>query len=108
MHPGLVAPGYPLPYGARQTHPLAVASLVCGILSYPVGCCCQFFALPLAIVAIVLGSLGLARIRAQPEQYSGTGLCIAGIVVAALGLLLVTSFLILGFGTSLIEKLGKR
>ena len=88
--PGAPPHGYPPPpgdpYAVPRTHPLAVVSLVCGILSLP-ACCCWGVAVPLEIASLVCGFLALAKIRAEPERHSGRGLCVAGMICAGTSLL---------------------
>jgi hypothetical protein len=68
----------------RERKGLAVASLVLGILGLPtlgllgVG----------ALLAIVLGVAALAKAREEPRVYGGKGLAIAGIVCAAVSVVL--------------------
>jgi type II secretory pathway pseudopilin PulG len=70
---------------------LAIASLVLGIISIPtlgllgVG----------AIIALVLGSIALNRIKKDPATHSGKGMAIAGIITSAFSLLLTAVFCIL-------------
>jgi hypothetical protein len=80
-------PGGPL--GAPRMHPLAIISLVTGILSIPL-CCCALFGLPfiMGIASIVCGIIAMSKIKAQPQVFTGSGLAIAGIVLGGLGLLL--------------------
>src|SRR5262245_27134037 len=67
---------------------LAVASLVLGIISIPtlgllgVG----------AIIALVLGSIALHRIKKEPATHGGKGMAIAGIITSVVSLLLVVVF----------------
>lgn len=83
----LGAPAEP-PYGTTSQAPapsgvpssgMAVASMVCGILSL-VTCCLWFVGLPLAIVAIVLGHLSVSRAKADPAAYGGRGQARAGLI----------------------------
>jgi hypothetical protein len=63
----------------RPSHSgLAVASLVLGILSLPLSCCCGVFSFPLAVGGLATGILGL---RSEDR-----GLAIAGIVLSSIGL----------------------
>ncbi|HKQ78857.1 MAG TPA: DUF4190 domain-containing protein [Blastocatellia bacterium] len=70
---------------------LAITSLVLGIISIPtlgllgVG----------AIVALVLGSIALRRIKKEPAIYGGKGMAIAGIITSVVSLLLIAVFGIL-------------
>ena len=71
----------PLP-ACRQTSPLAVLSLVAGILGWSL--------LPFlgSIAAVVTGHLARARIRAEPARYEGDGLAIAGLILGWLSIAL--------------------
>jgi hypothetical protein len=62
-----------------RTNGLAVASLVCGILAIVPGCCCGLLGIPLSIVAIVMGIVGMSQINASQGRYVGKGLAIAGL-----------------------------
>jgi type II secretory pathway pseudopilin PulG len=65
---------------------LAVTSLVLGIISIPT---LGLFVVG-AIVAIVLGSIALNRIRKEPAIYGGKGMAIAGIITSGVSLSLAT------------------
>ena len=83
----------PVPY--RQTSPMAIVSLVSGLLGWTV--------VPLigSIVAIVTGHLARSEIRRAPDHTDGDGLAISGLILGytaiALGvLLLMLAFLVFG------------
>lgn len=82
--PGYGAPGgYPPPGGyappvAKQSNGMAIAALVCGILSIVA---CLF---PLGLVAVPLGFVGLKR--ARQLNGNGRGLAIGGIITGLLGI----------------------
>lgn len=86
-------PGYaqaPATYGAPVAPPaqgMAIASMVCGIVSLVI-CCAWYFSGPIAIVAIVMGHISLSRIKSQPAQYAGKGKAKAGVITGYIGLLL--------------------
>jgi hypothetical protein len=61
--------------------------MVLGIVAIP-ACCCWFAGAPIAVAALVLGVLALGKIRNEPQTYSGGGMAIAGIVCAAVALVL--------------------
>ena len=65
---------------------VAIASLVCGILSL-VCCCLSWFSFVLAVAAIVLGIITIAK------KYDGKGMAIAGIVTAAIGFIIFIVFI---------------
>jgi hypothetical protein len=99
-------PAYPQPYGqqygqypavpvaATGTNGLSIASMITGIASIPIACCCS----PLAIVggatAVGLGFVGLKQTRERGQ--GGRGMAIAGIATGGVGLLLGIILLILG------------
>ena len=63
-------PGGPLPAG------MAIASMVCGIVSIPL-ICVWFASFPLAVVAVTLGLI--ARGRARRGVAAGGGMATAGV-----------------------------
>ncbi len=64
---------------------LAIAALVLGIAGLIVPC-----AFPIATVAaVVCGVVALKRVKRDPARYSGKGMALTGIVLAALHLLIV-------------------
>jgi hypothetical protein len=75
------ASGFPggLPPAMPKTSALAVVSLICGIAS---PCTAGLLAIP----GLVLGIVGLARIRRSGGALAGRGMAIAGIIVSIVGL----------------------
>jgi hypothetical protein len=61
--------------------------MILGILSIP-GCCCWFVSAPIAVAGLVLGIIGMGKIRGNPQLWKGGGMAIAGIVCASIGLIL--------------------
>ena len=63
------------PVSYRQTSPLAIVSLVAGLLGWTM--------VPLigSIVAIVTGHMARAEIRRRPEALEGDGLAVTGLVL---------------------------
>ncbi|MCW2603774.1 MAG: hypothetical protein JWN61_1909 [Pseudonocardiales bacterium] len=91
---------YPLPVMAMQpvytmplaTNGLATAAMVLGIISIP-GMILVFFDLPIAIVGLILGIVGLRRANRMPRHLQvGKGKAVAGIACASVGLMLATLF----------------
>lgn len=78
------------PYGtaSQDKKGFAIASMVCGIVSI-VTCCCEYIAIPLSIVAIVLGIISIKK------QESGKGMAIAGIACGGAALAFIIVCLIL-------------
>ena len=81
-------PGQPLSQG------LAIASMICGILSL-IGCCLWPVSGPLAIVAIVLGFVALGKVKSNPGAYGGKGMAKAGLIIGFLGLLATIVILVM-------------
>lgn len=73
---------------ARQTEPLAVASLVSGILGLSL--------LPglASVLALVLGFVARANIRKQPHLQGG-GMATAGIILGVVGIAVVVFLIVL-------------
>ena len=70
--------------------PMAIISLVCGILS--VLCHCvpvagSFIGFVLSVAAIVLGIIEIKRIGRGESSEKGKGMCIAGIILGAVGII---------------------
>lgn len=75
---------------AQQQNGLAIASLVCGILTLVLGFCCGFIGLIPGIAALVTGYLGLRK--ADEMGGAGKGLAIAGMVLGGIGLVISLIF----------------
>ncbi len=74
----------PPPIGAGgQSQGLAIASLVCGILSL---ICCNWFVL--GIVALVLGFVAKSKASADPANFGGAGLALGGMITGGISLVL--------------------
>jgi hypothetical protein len=75
------------PWRAQQTNPLAIVSMVCGMVALVFG--------PLTILAIVFGHIARGQIRRTGE--GGRGMATAGLILGYAGLVvgiaLVVAFL---------------
>jgi hypothetical protein len=83
-------PGYPYPSPYfRPDAPGATPSMVLGIIALaglPLVCCCGFgelIALPLGIIAVVLGLTARSKVAASQGALGGDGRALAGIVTGA-------------------------
>jgi hypothetical protein len=98
-----------VPGGMPMEAPGATASMVTGIIAVicaPIGCFCGFLelvALPLGIVAVVLGFRARGRIAQSQGTLAGGGKVMAGIVTGfiAIALSIVVGIFILIIGFSL-------
>jgi prepilin-type processing-associated H-X9-DG protein len=86
-------PGYepqtPLP--KRKTPGIAIASLVCGILSWV--CAGPLAAIP----AVITGHMALGRIKRSAGALGGRGLAIAGLILGYASIVVMTVLLVLIF-----------
>ncbi|MCC6648622.1 MAG: hypothetical protein IT374_24020 [Polyangiaceae bacterium] len=73
------APGAPLG-GQKKIEPLAIVSLVAGLVGLPAGLCCSWFALAFTLVAVGTGAFALVNISNKPNELGGKGLAIGGII----------------------------
>jgi len=87
------AGGAPLyPGGPQQSQGLAIASMVLGIISL-VTFCLWFVAIPMAILAIVLGGIHLQKVNKLPVQ-TGKGMAIAGLVCGLIAIAIAVAIAI--------------
>lgn len=70
--------------GPKRTHPMAVVSLVLGIISI-----IPYITILTAILAIVFGNIALRQIKADPDHYKGEGLAKAGKTIGIVFLSLI-------------------
>lgn len=64
----------------KAIHPLILVSLVCGVASLLLWCAS-------AIPGIIVGSIGLIKLRSEPTSYKGRGLGLWAIVLNCASLL---------------------
>lgn len=77
---------------SNQAHPVSIVSLVFGILSLTLGCCCWLH-IPLGITAAVTGGFG---IHFANQGRGGKGMAISGLIMGIIALVLYTIIAILG------------
>jgi hypothetical protein len=97
----------PMMGGGPSFNPLAITSMILGILSIPT-CCCWFIGAPflIAIAALVLGIVAMGKIRGNPQAWKGSGMAVAGIVCGSIGLLLDLLAIFTTFDDQLMHKYG--
>jgi len=91
--------------GQSQNQTLPIVSLVCGVLGL-VGICC-YGGIPLGIVALVTGYLGLQNANKNPMNFGGKGMAIAGMALGAAALVLNIIFVILGIAIGTLGSLSR-
>jgi len=69
---------------------LALAAMVCGILSIP-GMFLCYSGVFFGIAGIAMGIVARKRVRANPDIFGGDGLALAGIVCGAIGIALTVA-----------------
>ena len=69
---------------------LAITSLILGILSFPMICCC-YLNVPISVAGIVTGMIGAAK-------PNGRGMAITGLVLSIVSLLLFAGLFLFGMG----------
>jgi hypothetical protein len=79
----------------QKINPLAIASVVCGVMSVLCSCVCYGF--PFNLAALVLGIIAIAQIGSDPSQ-SGKGLAFAGIGLFFVNILVLVGLMVFGFG----------
>ena len=81
------------PQGPPAQNGLALASMILGICSLTIGCCCWLH-VPLGIAGLICGFLGLNKAK---ETGVGKGMALAGIICSAIALVLLTILGVVGF-----------
>ena len=83
----------PFAGGQQTTEPLAIVSLVCGILALFPGLCCCVAGIPLSLAAIICGHVTLPKLQKYEAHLKGREMAIAGLALGYLYLLwIVGSF----------------
>lgn len=71
-----------MPQHAPQTQGAAIGALVCGIIGM-LGC-----AIPVGLIGLILGIVGVVRSAREPQRHGGMGLAISGIATGGLSLII--------------------
>jgi len=78
-------------YQTKQSNGMAIASMVCGIISFITSCCLWFLALPLAIVSVVLGIIVLNK-KKGAKAMAIVGIVLSGISIIIAIIVIIASF----------------
>lgn len=81
-----------------QKKGMAIASMVLGILALVLGCCVPYLPVLLALIAVILGGISLAK------KQGGKGMAIAGLVCGIIAL--IPSIMVIVGGAALIGAMG--
>jgi hypothetical protein len=71
---------------------MAKTGLICGILSVTVCCCCG--GLPFNVLGLVFSIIALVQTGENPQRYGGRDMAIMGLILSALGFLMLALTLI--------------
>lgn len=91
-------PVYVQPAAPQGSKGLAIASMVLGIVALVLSCCVPYLPIILALLAVVLGGVSLAK------KKGGKGMAIAGLVCGIIGL--VPAVLVVVGGLSLASSIS--
>ena len=97
-HPAPPAAYTPTP--KTGSNPMAMAGMICGIISLATLCCC--YGLPFNILGLVFSLIGLSQIKANPQQ-QGKGMAKAGLICSILSILLIGILIMVGIGVGLAD-----
>lgn len=78
-----------------RTSGLAIASLICGILSLPIMFCLSVVGIPVALAAVVCGHMARAQAKASHGACGGSGMAFAGLILGYTCLLLALAWILL-------------
>jgi Zn-finger nucleic acid-binding protein len=79
---------------------MATASLVLGILSLPLAFCCGLLSLPISVLGIIFGVLGM--------KTEGRGMAMTGLVLSGLGIVMSIIMMVVGLAFNLANIGGGR
>ena len=76
-----------------KTNGMAIASMVLGIVSIPLDCCCYIGVIP-AILAIIFGILSRKAIRESSGNQKGDGMALVGLILGSVALVIAIGLII--------------
>ena len=94
---------------AQRTNGMAITSLIMGILALAMQCCC--YGIPFNVLGIIFGLIALSQIKNDPENQTGRGLALTGLILScvsfALGAILFVVAMAAGGLDSVLRDLKK-
>ena len=79
---------------APRNNAMAIAGLVCGILSWLAMCCC--YGIPFNVLGIVFSAVALTQLRRDREGQGGRAMAIAGLALSIVQIVLLVGLIALG------------
>jgi predicted Zn finger-like uncharacterized protein len=79
---------------------LAITSMILGIFSILLACCCGLFSLPISIAALITGGLGM-------KNEEGRGMAITGVVLGVISIIIAVINVIIGIGMNMNDPNGR-
>jgi hypothetical protein len=81
-------------------NPLAIAALVCGLVSVFTSCCC--YGMPFNLLGLILGIV--AVVTATPES-GGKGMAFGGIAASLVSFLIAIGLVVFGMGMGVLSAM---
>ena len=86
------------------TNSLAIVSLVCGLLSIPMAILCCW-GVPFNLIGLISGGVAIGQINGTPEEQTGKGLAIGGILASLASVIVAVIFLVFFTGLAAVSGL---
>jgi hypothetical protein len=98
--------GHGAPWAPARNDGMAIAAMVCGIVSLT---CAGFIGIVLGPLALILGLRSRNRIDSSPGTLRGSGMAITGIVLGAIGVVVSIAYLVfIAANPDIVEELIDR
>ena len=101
---GATLPTTPMAAQGASTNGMAIAGMICGILSLPMLCCC--YGLPFNILGVIFSKIGLSQLKKNPGQ-GGRGMAIAGLICSILSIVILVVLVVLGMASGFLSELNR-
>ena len=88
-----------------RTNPMALTSMIMGIIS--ITCCMCCYGMPFNVLGIIFSLVALAQIKNDPLSQEGRGLAVAGLVLSIASIVMAAIFLMLGLALNMPDIMRK-
>ena len=88
-----------------RTNPMALTSMILGIIS--ITCCMCCYGMPFNVLGIIFSMVALAQIKNDPLSQEGRGLAVAGMVLSIASIVMAAIFLMLGLALNMPDIMRK-